>query len=661
PSPDRSQTQPSQSTVRERTALLHGLLEDAVAGRVSDEELLERLRQHEATPEESSDILDELADRRRQAAPRGSGTGQEGDPGGQDPLRDKLSWAIIQAKIDALRATTSGSQDTIDLLDVLRNNTESRGIPESVLAIAPHLKENASSVESDAHLTKTFEIRERFSREKTTDRTIAYLQLARLDDPLPKAIWRDVLANKYVNFEKLYAAIDSGFDHDDDAKDFAGGYVLLKKDQANARKPVESETDWTRVFDAWASVVKLVYRHRESEVDTYKHLILKIFRARRSEPHVAILIDHDVQEDYAKSPFYLDNHAHSDIPLFTHLVNSSPVQSSSAKRPGSLMARIAPAKHATTPFHVEHLRNLLSDHPNQPFVESVLWGLENGFWPLDDGDWDPNLDLFPGNYLMEVPDLNAVRAFRNREVGARRWSTPIDPHLAPCMKTSPMFVVWQNEKARVMTDHSASGLNDGILRSKAKVRYDDMHDFGQILFDAHRRYPDRDLTLYKSDVSTAFLNLPAHPIWQLRQVVTVDDNFHIVQRLVFGSRASPRIWCSVSALLCWIAIHKYNIRGLVVYMDDFFGWDFSDPEHLLFFHGRLWPSRQVRLLIFWAYIMCPFDDPKQLDGRLLKIIGFWNDVINFTISMPPSYIWCQPQRPSSNGGQQRPLADGQFT
>ena len=344
PSPDQSQTQHSQSAVRERAALLHGLLEDAVARRLSDDELLESLRKHRATAEETSDILDELADRRHRTASKGPRAGQEGDPEGEDPLRDRLSWAIVQAKLDALRGATSTSQDSFELLDVLRNETEGRGIPESILAVAPHLKDIASSVQSDAHLAKMFELRERFSREKTADRTIAYLQLARLDDPLPKAIWRDVLADKYVNFEKLYAAIDSGFDHDDDAKDFAGGYVLLKKDQANARKPVETETDWTRVFDAWASAVKLVFRHRESEIDAYKRLILKIFRARRSEPHVAILIDHDVREDYAKSPFHLDDRAHSDIPLFTHLVGSSPAQSSSTKRPGSLMARIAPAK-----------------------------------------------------------------------------------------------------------------------------------------------------------------------------------------------------------------------------------------------------------------------------------------------------------------------------
>ena len=48
---------------------------------------------------------------------------------------------------------------------------------------------------------------------------------------------------------------------------------------------------------------------------------------------------------------------------------------------------------------------------------------------------------------------------------------------------SPMFVAWQKNKPRVITDHSASGLNDGIPRSEARVKYDDMHPFGQALYE----------------------------------------------------------------------------------------------------------------------------------------------------------------------------------
>ena len=183
-----------------------------------------------------------------------------------------------------------------------------------------------------------------------------------------------------------------------------------------------------------------------------------------------------------------------------------------------------------------------------------------------------------------------------------------------------------------MIDHSASGLNDGISKADAKVRYDDMHDLGQTLHDIHQRFKDRHFILYKSDVASAFLSLPSHPKWQLRQIVEVDGSRHIIYRLVFGSRASPRIWCSVSSLICWIAIFKFDIIGIFVYMDDFFGWDFE--ENMKVFHGKLRPKRQVSLLQFWDAISCPYDDQKQLHGSPLKIIGFWVDIG----SIPPAAV-----------------------
>jgi hypothetical protein len=223
-----------------------------------------------------------------------------------------------------------------------------------------------------------------------------------------------------------------------------------------------------------------------------------------------------------------------------------------------------------TPFDVDKLENFLLDHPAPLFVRSVMNGLRYGFWPCDDGEWKIELEEVIGNYSTEEPDLEAIRAFRDREQAMGRWSSEL-PELLPGMKTSPMFVVWQSEKPRVVTDHSSSGINDHIPRADAKVRYDNMHDFGYCLRNARRIHSGRQLVLFKDDVASAFLNLPAHPIWQLRQVVSVDGKLYIVRRFVFGNRASPRIWCAVSGLLCWIAVRKLNIVDLHVYMDDFFG------------------------------------------------------------------------------------------
>ncbi len=134
-----------------------------------------------------------------------------------------------------------------------------------------------------------------------------------------------------------------------------------------------------------------------------------------------------------------------------------------------------------TPFDADKLELMLTDHPNPTFVQSVIKGLREGFWPFDEGDWEAEIGEIIGNYATEELDLNVIRSFCDKEISAERWSQPLHfSNLLPGMKISPMFVVWQ-EKPRVVTDHLASGLNDGIPRSEAKVQYDDMHPFGWTL------------------------------------------------------------------------------------------------------------------------------------------------------------------------------------
>ena len=312
-----------------------------------------------------------------------------------------------------------------------------------------------------------------------------------------------------------------------------------------------------------------------------------------------------------------------------HLIEHPDIQSS--------LDAMKDAIKVDTPFNIDKFEALLEDHPNQPFVRSVMQGLREGFWPFDEGDWKNDQNDLSDNFATLPEDLAAIRSFRDKELQADRWSSPLPiSALLPGMKFSPMFVVWQHNKPRVVTDHSSSGLNSGIPKSEGHVSYDDMHSFGYALREARATHPQRNLITFKSDVASAFLNLPAHPLWQLRQVVKVDDNLHIIRRLVFGNRASPRCWCAVSGLICWNAIKKFNILGLHVYMDDFFGWSLADD--LVYFHGRLRPCQQVQLLSLWEGISCPFEDKKQDHGEVLKIIGFYVDINRGTITLSPDTI-----------------------
>ena len=216
---------------------------------------------------------------------------------------------------------------------------------------------------------------------------------------------------------------------------------------------------------------------------------------------------------------------------------------------------------------------MLYDYPNQPFVKSVMNSLHYGFWPFDEGNWKDDYDDVIQNYSMKEANFKAIWAFHDDEIQAHRWSEPLSLNiLCPGMKLSPIFVAWQRGKARIITDHTASGLNDCIPKLEAKVHYDDMHTFGQAIYNAKRAHPNEALVTWRSDVSSAFLNLPAHPLYQLRQVVDVDNIWCLIHQLVFRNCALPRCWCLVSGLMCWMGIKKFKIKDLHDFMDNFFSW-----------------------------------------------------------------------------------------
>jgi hypothetical protein len=72
-----------------------------------------------------------------------------------------------------------------------------------------------------------------------------------------------------------------------------------------------------------------------------------------------------------------------------------------------------------TPFDVNKLELMLTDHPNPTFVRSVMKGLHEGFWPFDEGDWEAETGEVIANYATEELDLNVIRSFRDKEISRR--------------------------------------------------------------------------------------------------------------------------------------------------------------------------------------------------------------------------------------------------
>ncbi|KAF5369108.1 hypothetical protein D9615_010430 [Tricholomella constricta] len=810
PGPPREPTLADELAAAERTRLrgerFESLVDDALNGRLTVSEFVGKLIAEGATLEEGKDYADLLAQRYAQrGAPVAGVEGAGGDAVEREPTPDlpddeletfreqrahlaeqnhlaaeearrnavdAAAWAVLQAKLGRLSLGADTQRSNAGFspgffanllgLDPIQEPL----IPASVLAVAPHLGDLAASV-GDPHLESTWKLRCAYAGEKVLDAIVNVMQTMQVPDPIPRPVWRTMAQDGYVDFEKLYASMERGYDHGDEQSSLPGGFALVRKDHISARRPIRSEAEWTRVFDTWAAGVGMLYIHRAQELGTYRKIVIDLFRLS-ANPVVAIQFDLDARDRYAKLPFRLDDRVELQTPLFAQIFRGSASSSASGKRKASsssggggagtpspkrrdvacqnwnlglceetpigpktnqdvlsssklddlseqeeVAARVAlalggpkrlsqkrsaesaqleaprfrrgfvwsdshsyspdnispsalytetapplpsPPSHLVndpliqaslhsmrhhvkvdTPFDVDKFEAMLHDHPNRPFVDSVMSGLRNGFWPFDEGDWKIELEEFEGNYSTDDCDLSAIRAFRDKECGAGRWSSALpSSELLHGMKLSPMFVVWQRGKGRVVTDHSGSGINDGIPKSEGKVRYDDLHVFGDVLRDARSSAGPRRIIVWKSDVASAFLNLPAHPIWQLHQVVSVDGRLHIVRRLVFGNRASPRCWCAVSGLLCWLGVRKLRIIGLLVYMDDFFCWDYAG--NLVWFHGKLRPKKQVQLLLLWDAIGCPWEDKKQEHGEVLKVIGFWVDPNQGSFSLAPDTV-----------------------
>jgi hypothetical protein len=220
-----------------------------------------------------------------------TGSANAGLPSGQPDLSvpnpadiaTSIAWALLHAKVDHFQgassqtATTSGGSLSDELANLLGLSSVKGAIPASVLTKAPHLSKLSDSMATDPHLEKTQDLLSVYSLQSSQDILVNKAQFAPVGDPLPPTIWHKVLLDLFVDFEKLFASMDKGYDHHDDPKDFGAGYALVKKDQAFSKRPLQTEADWIRVFGAWSAGVAFFFPHREVELRDYRLIVMDLF------------------------------------------------------------------------------------------------------------------------------------------------------------------------------------------------------------------------------------------------------------------------------------------------------------------------------------------------------------------------------------------------
>jgi hypothetical protein len=295
-----------------------------------------------------------------------------------------------------------------------------------------------------------------------------------------------------------------------------------------------------------------------------------------------------------------------------------------------------------SPINVEAFKKLLKDHPNKSFVKSVINAIKNGFWPFADTT-NPTLPTTHDGSSLRKPITNRrkvkfIREQRDEEVKLGRWSKPFGKKLQPGMHSSPIGAVPKSTpgKFRLINDQSCGphALNSTIRKSQVKVKLDNIHDLGAALLEVRKKHPKRKLRLFKSDVKSAYRQLPMHPLWQIKQVVSVDGQRHVDRCNTFGNRGGGWNWDAVASLVNWIGTEKKKIPNLLGYVDDNFGWEFEGNTQYYKPYRKHLPANQTRLLKLWDELRIPHDEDKQLSGPSLPILGYEVDANAMTVKVP---------------------------
>jgi hypothetical protein len=294
-----------------------------------------------------------------------------------------------------------------------------------------------------------------------------------------------------------------------------------------------------------------------------------------------------------------------------------------------------------TPIDANQFENLLRTHPNRPFVESVCKGLREGFWPWADTQYH----VFPSivDESLGMPqkqeEVDFLRAQRAHERSKGRFSGSFGRDLLPGMHASPIHAVPKphSEKLRMVINQSSGHFAPNSMIKREDVKgfpLDNMTHLGEGLLAHHRLNPNQRLVLFKSDVAEAYRLLPMHPLWQIKQIITIDGERDVDRNNCFGGRGSAAIYISFDGLVTWIAKKVKLVPDLWTYMDDSFGIDEEGNKMWYQRYEKHMPVNQVKLLSLWDELGIPHEPHKQLFGEKLTIIGIEVNANSLTFTLP---------------------------
>ena len=282
-----------------------------------------------------------------------------------------------------------------------------------------------------------------------------------------------------------------------------------------------------------------------------------------------------------------------------------------------------------TPIDVDRFQELLSNHPNPLFVDSVCAGLHRGFWPWANTFKDGYPSIFNGARPTPSDEWKASFIHNQRDVKIEKghFSESFGPDLLPDMYCMPVHAVPKPNSSdlRMVTDHSAGPYSLNSMVDHDQVTgypLDNMTHFGEMLIAHHLSATDTNKrVVWKSDIAEAYHLMPLHLHWQLKQINTMDGLRYVDRNVPFGNSSSAAIFISFNSLVSWIVKNERGICNLATYIDDLSGFDYADDLLLYEPYNTHFPHHQTLLLRLWDNLCIPHKSKKQIFGPVIPIIG----------------------------------------
>ena len=360
----------ADASVDTRVAACEKLVDDAVERDLPATVLADSLKEVGLKAIEAVDYLEEfnqrIAIRRSKAKAPGSPPHDHDEPSAEAPNHsraqedrdravEEAAWASLRSKLEvAAPALSSGlSSSVLDkMLELFGQEASSSSttLSKSVLAVAPHLADDEDSIFGDPHLSETRKCKVAYAGQKPFEYLIVKAQGRKMPEPIANSIWKLIILDKYVDFEKLYATLDPDYNPNDEAKDLGDAFSLLEKNSVNSKRSVLTEAEWMRLYDVWVCGVLYFYPHRRSELSSYRELIVSMFRAT-SSALPAIRYDRESRERYSRQPYHLDSSKDVlPLPLLSQLLSqvAAPASSSSGGKRRSSNSQEGPRKRSET-------------------------------------------------------------------------------------------------------------------------------------------------------------------------------------------------------------------------------------------------------------------------------------------------------------------------